>query len=103
MRQRVTALEIHTIKFFPALGSADLGGFKTSLHGKTGEVLSKDWQSGYHQVGDLVLFAGLRKLVKLGMVESRGDMSDMRQSEVRLAAIKVFRLSKYVINRIITY
>jgi hypothetical protein len=51
-----------------------------------GEALSKDWESGYHQVGDLVLFARLRKLVELGIVESRGDLSDMRQSEVRLAA-----------------
>ena len=50
-----------------------------------GEALSKDWQSGYHQVGDLVLFARLQKLVELGEVESRGDITDMRQSEVRLA------------------
>jgi hypothetical protein len=52
-----------------------------------GEALSKDWESGYHQVGDLVLFARLQKLVELGKVQSRGDMSDMRQSEVRLAAV----------------
>lgn len=52
-----------------------------------GEALSKDWESGYHQVGDLVLFARLQKLVELGKVEGRGDMSDMRQSEVRLAAV----------------
>jgi hypothetical protein len=51
-----------------------------------GEALSKDWESGYHQVGDLVLFARLQKLVELGKVESRGDISDMRKSEVRAAA-----------------
>jgi hypothetical protein len=48
-----------------------------------GEALSKDWESGYHQVGDLVLFARLQRLVELGKVESRGDISDMRKSEVR--------------------
>jgi hypothetical protein len=50
-----------------------------------GEALSKDWESGYHQVGDLVLFARLRELVELGAVESEGDISDMRQSKVRIA------------------
>lgn len=50
-----------------------------------GEALSKDWESGYHQVGDLVLFARLQKLVELGNVEGKGDISDMRRSEVRVA------------------
>jgi hypothetical protein len=48
-----------------------------------GEALSKDWESGYHQVGDLVLFARLQNLVELGRVESRGDILDMQKSEVR--------------------
>jgi hypothetical protein len=51
-----------------------------------GEALGKDWESGYHQVGDMELFSRLRKLVELGAVESDGDMSDMRQSRVRIAA-----------------
>jgi hypothetical protein len=51
-----------------------------------GEALAKDWESGYHQVGDLVLFSRLQKLVELGLVESEGDMADMRQSKVRLRA-----------------
>jgi len=47
-----------------------------------GDALVKDEE--FMQAGDLVLFARLRKLVEQGIVESQGDMSQMRFSEVRL-------------------
>lgn len=51
-----------------------------------GEVMVRDWPMTYIQTGDHVYFSRLQKLVEAGIVESRGDMSKMRSSEVRLAA-----------------
>lgn len=48
-----------------------------------GEALAKDMDDEYYQTGDLVLFARLRNLVERGVLEGRGDMSEMRASEVR--------------------
>lgn len=48
-----------------------------------GKALAKDMDDEYYQTGDLVLFARLRKLVERGVLEGRGDMSEMRTSEVR--------------------
>lgn len=51
-----------------------------------GEVMGEAWSSNYIQVGDWVYFSRLQKLAEAGVVESRGDMSKMRFSEVRLPA-----------------
>lgn len=51
-----------------------------------GEVMVRDWPMTYIQTGDRVYFSRLQKLVEAGIVESQGDISKMRSSEVRLAA-----------------
>ena len=49
-----------------------------------GETLGKSWKP-YAQVDDLVLNARLWSLVDTGLLEARGDIGNLRMSEVRLA------------------
>jgi hypothetical protein len=49
-----------------------------------GEALGREMESEYYQTGDMVLFSRLQKLVELGLLEGRGDLSNMQGSEVRL-------------------
>ena len=49
-----------------------------------GEALSREMDNEIIQTGDLVLFARLRKLADLGVLDSQGDMSQIHHSEVRL-------------------
>jgi len=49
-----------------------------------GEALAKLYETPGLETSDAVLFGRLRKLVALGQVDSKGDMSRMRWSEVRL-------------------
>jgi hypothetical protein len=48
-----------------------------------GEVLSKQWADPFLQTGDMLLQSRLRKLCEAGAFESKGDLSEMRYSEVR--------------------
>lgn len=49
-----------------------------------GEVLGAAWQEQCQQVGDGVLQARVRALVESGLLEGRGDLSSMREGQVRL-------------------
>jgi hypothetical protein len=49
-----------------------------------GESFCDQLDTGYYQVGDLVLFSRLQTLARNGVIESRGDMTKMRTGEVRL-------------------
>lgn len=49
-----------------------------------GEALVKEWPLDCIQASDFEYFARLQKLVEAGRIESRGDISQMRGSEVRL-------------------
>jgi hypothetical protein len=51
-----------------------------------GAAMGESWDKDGMQVGDLVLGARVRTLVELGHLDGRGDLSDWRHSEVRLAA-----------------
>jgi hypothetical protein len=53
-----------------------------------GKALADIWDSSYIQTGDLVLAARLRALADAGAVESQGDLSDIRHSEVRLPSAR---------------
>jgi hypothetical protein len=48
-----------------------------------GEALVSFWDSGLYQVGDLVLFARLRRLAEAGRLEWRGDLSQRSRCELR--------------------
>jgi uncharacterized protein DUF3658 len=48
-----------------------------------GEALGRQMNEPYRQTGDLLLWARLRAIAKAGLVESRGDMSLIRESYVR--------------------
>jgi hypothetical protein len=48
--------------------------------------MAREIENDLHEASDIVLFARLQKLVELGILESRGDMSHIQQSELRLAA-----------------
>jgi hypothetical protein len=50
-----------------------------------GEALGRMIDEPFCQTGDLVLWARVRALVDAGRVESQGDLSSMRHSEVRRA------------------
>jgi hypothetical protein len=52
-----------------------------------GDALYKFWGEGRHQTGVEVLAARLRSLVEAGLLESQGDLSRIRYSEVRLPTI----------------
>jgi hypothetical protein len=49
-----------------------------------GQALTEFWDTSVLQTGDLVLSARARALVKTGRLESRGDLSDIQRSELRL-------------------
>jgi hypothetical protein len=49
-----------------------------------GETLVEIWETGFHQVSDIVLAARVRALVAEGRLESRGDVMRIRHSEIRL-------------------
>jgi hypothetical protein len=49
-----------------------------------GELLSKELDDMLLQAGDLVLFARIRALVGLGLLEGRGDLFDVQQCYVRV-------------------
>jgi Protein of unknown function/Domain of unknown function (DUF1835) len=55
-----------------------------------GETLGMEWgepqMEPYFQAGDLILAARIFALVEAGVLEGRGDLTDIRQSEVRLIA-----------------
>jgi hypothetical protein len=51
-----------------------------------GGALAESWEDSIIQVGDFVLAARVRALVAAGYLESQGDLSEMRFSEVRLPA-----------------
>jgi Protein of unknown function/Domain of unknown function (DUF1835) len=48
-----------------------------------GEALGRQMNEPYCQTGDLLLWARLRAIAEAGLVESRGDMSLIRESYVR--------------------
>jgi hypothetical protein len=48
------------------------------------EALFETWESGFFQVGEVVLAARIRALAAAGRIEGRGDLSRIRFSEVRL-------------------
>lgn len=48
-----------------------------------GEVLRKQCADPFRQTDDMLLWSRLRKLCEAGAFESRGDLSEMRHSEVR--------------------
>lgn len=50
------------------------------------EAMGKDFDSSFVQTGDLLLIARIRILVTTGLLEARGDLSDIHRSEVRLPA-----------------
>jgi hypothetical protein len=50
-----------------------------------GEALGDSFDTSVLQVGDLVLWARARALAEAGRLEFRGDLSDMHNSELRLA------------------
>ena len=49
-----------------------------------GSAMADAFKDGYHNGGDLAVFGRLRALAAKGDVEARGDLSQMRSSEVRL-------------------
>jgi hypothetical protein len=57
---------------------------KTAL--VVGKSLASFWDNSLLQTGDLVLAARVRALSTAGPLEARGDLFDLRHSEVRLAA-----------------
>ena len=49
-----------------------------------GEALVETWESGFFQVGEVVLATRIRALAAAGRIEGRGDLFRIRFSEVRL-------------------
>jgi hypothetical protein len=49
-----------------------------------GEALVEIWETGFHQVGDIVLAARIRALASEGRLESHGYLMRIRHSEIRL-------------------
>jgi hypothetical protein len=49
-----------------------------------GEALAKELDDAVLQTGDLLLAARIRTLVETGFLEARGDLFDIRRSEIRL-------------------
>jgi Protein of unknown function/Domain of unknown function (DUF1835) len=50
-----------------------------------GDAMAKSLGDPCAQVGDLVLFGRLRKLIEAGTLDARGDLATLRGSEVRLS------------------
>jgi hypothetical protein len=65
------------------LSCADESWLKTAR--VVGTALGESWDDDGIQVDDLVLGARVKALVELGHLDGRGDLSDWRHSEVRLA------------------
>jgi hypothetical protein len=51
-----------------------------------GEALVETWESGFFQVGEVVLAARIRSLAASGRIAGRGDLSNASFSEVRMPA-----------------
>jgi hypothetical protein len=52
---------------------------------RTACIVGEAMARSLHEVGDLVLFGRLRKLIEAGKLDARGDLETIRGSEVRLA------------------
>jgi hypothetical protein len=52
-----------------------------------GDILEKFWVDAVVQTGDLVLVSRLRTLVEVGVLESRGDLSNLQAAEIRRAPL----------------
>ena len=50
-----------------------------------GDAMARSLGDPRRQVGDLVLFGRLRKLIDTGKLDARGDLATLRGSEVRLS------------------
>jgi hypothetical protein len=52
-----------------------------------GDILERFWSDAVVQTGDLVLVSRLRALVEAGVLESRGDLSNVQVAEIRRASL----------------
>jgi hypothetical protein len=72
------------ISFFdPLLLSCARGNWQKAAR-VVGEALAKELDDSLLQTGDLLLFARVRTLVETGLLQSRGDLLDIRRCELRL-------------------